>query len=87
MICVRPSSINLKIDEYSKVKEEIYALIGKLIITGHEFNTAPELMGKSAFMGEEATKVVEDHKIVPEEIEAMVNVIEAEVSRKGGGQA
>ena len=67
--------INSTINEYSKAKEEIYALIC-------------ELMGQIAFIGEEAAKVIEDHQIVPKDIHkkyrdkivVLINAIEADVS-------
>ena len=60
--------INGIITEYQKVKEEIYGLINKIITTGHEFNTALEIIGESAFIGDAAAKVVEDQMITPEKI-------------------
>ena len=80
--------INGIIMEYQKVKEEIYGLISELITTSHEFNTALELMGESAFIGEAAAKVVEDHMVNPKEIhlkhknkrEVQINALEEEVS-------
>ena len=68
--------------------ESIYWQISELLTTSNEFNTSLELMGESAFIGEAAAKVVEDHMVKPEdihnkyktEVEALITALEREVS-------
>ena len=60
--------INGDISKYVKVKEELYVLASELITNEYQFNTALELIGRSAFVGEEANQVIQDHQIIPEEI-------------------
>ena len=80
--------INEIITEYQAVMESIYWQISELLTTSNEFNTSLELMGESAFIGEAAAKVVEDHMVKPEdihnkyktEVEALITALEREVS-------
>ena len=86
-----PKNINLIngiITKYQAVKESICRLMSELLTTSNKFNTSLELMGESAFIGEAAAKVVEDHMVKPEdihnkyktEVEALITALEREVS-------
>ena len=70
------------------VKEATYKLVSELLTSSEEFNTSLELMQESAFIGDEAARVVIDNKVKPQEIhqkyksetETLITALEKEIS-------